>query len=373
MGYKKLLINESEKKNILKQYDILTEEVNSDPVSTLTIDKYVQFPAGYWSEGYLTNILGPEIAKVENYLKGGQGKMYLVSVIMESGESRVPNVDAEAGNSPVEPLYLASKRQTSIQNFITKKLQSFVDNKLLMDIPDFSVKEPKIGETPWVGTPFCPKGSNDEVQRGECVKKYRAGKTTTYKGYKEKYDKEQYVRVVVKLEELTGMKKCLDNMVIEVNYTDLSKKHVCNSAIYEIYLNGVKLMREDGKPYASLNNDANKAKQYKGMDKYDNDFFKVGGKRFNKFVVTPEIATSILTNAIQMSKNKKPTFTLSAKCINPLGNKMWKGGCHDGVGNIVITNGQKQVFNYTSGTPNGKDEVKNLVTFDACGSGAAVA
>jgi hypothetical protein len=37
----------------------------------------------------------------------------------------------------------------------------------------------------------------------------------------------------------------------------------------------------------------------------------------------------------------------------------------------VVTNGQKEVFNYISATPNAKDEVKNLATFNACGSGKA--
>jgi len=372
MNYKRFLINEVEKKDILKQYNLLTEEVSADPVSTLVIDKNVQFPAGYWSEKYLTAALGPEVAKIQEYLKRGAGKMYLVSVNIESGESQIPNVDAESGSKPVEPLYLATKRNETIKNYITQQLQSFVDQKLLVNVPTFNIGQPKIGSTPWAGTPFCPKGATPEQQRGECVKNYRTGKATTYKAFSDKYLSEQYVRVVIKLEELTGMKKCLDNMTIQVNYTDLSKNHTCNSAIYEIYLNGIKLFRNDGKPYASLNNNGNKVKKYPGLEKYDNDFSKVGGKRYNTFIVTPEIASEVLVKSMsKLPKDQKPSFTLSARCINPLGNNdaKWGDGCHEGVGNIVLTNGLKQVFNYESATPNAKNETKTLVRFNACGSG----
>lgn len=372
MGYKRFIISELEKKEILGKYNILTEQVNPEPVSTLNIDKNVQFPGGYWSEKYLPQTLGPEVEKVKNYLKSGKGKIYLVSVTIESGESQLPNVDAEAGGKAVEPLYLATKRNESIQKYITTQLQSFVDEKLLMALPKFKVAQPKIGATPFVGTEFCPKGSTDAQQRNECVKKYRAGKNTTYKSYADKYLSEQYVRVVLKLEELTGMKKCLDNMVIQVNYTDLSKQHTCNSAIYEISLNNIKLFRNDGKGYASLNNNYPKSGEYPGIGDYDNNPKSVSGARYNTFVITPEIASEILTQSItKLNGLQKPSFTLRAKCLNPFGNREWRGGCHEGVGNIVVTNGQKQTFTYNSSTPNARNEVKTLATFNACGSGKA--
>ena len=163
-------------------------------------------------------------------------------------------------------------------------------------------------------------------------------------------------------------------MEIQVNYSDLSKQHTCNSAIYEIFLNGVKLNREDGKPYASLNNRGNTAYKYPGLDKYDNDLNKVGGRRLNRFFVTPEIASQILTSTIsKLQTGQKPSFILSAKCINPFGveDPQWKDGCHVGVGNIVVINGQKQRYDYVSATPDGKNQTKTLASFDACGSGKA--
>ena len=371
MIYKRFLINEIEKKEILKQYNIITEAVDPTPVSSLVIDKVVKFPAGRWKETYLEPLLKPEIDKITEYLKNSSGKIFVVSVSIEAWESKIPNVDAEVTpNKPLKPTDLAKLRNETIQNYITKQLQSFVNEKLLIELPVFKVAQPKIGPTEWVGTPFCPKGATEEQQRNECVLNYRKGKTTKYQDYAKNYDNEQRINIYIKLEELTGLKKCLDNMEIEVNYTDLSKNHTCNSAIYEIFLNGVRLTRNDGKQFASLNNNGVKAKYYRGLESYDNDLSSVGGKRYNKFIVTPEIASQILTKSIsEVGDGKKPAFNLSAKCINPFNNAQWNFGCHEGVGNIVVTNGQKQVFTYVSSTPNAKNEVKTLVTFDACGSG----
>ena len=86
--------------------------------------------------------------------------------------------------------------------------------------------------------------------------------------------------------------------------------------------------------------------------------------RYNKFLISPEIATSLIADG-------STSYIISAKCLNPLSNKGWSGGCHKGVGNIVITNGNGEKFPYDAITPNGKDEVKELLTINACGKGVA--
>ena len=120
---------------------------------------------------------------------------------------------------------------------------------------------------------------------------------------------------------------------------------------------------------ASLNNNYPDATKDGGptLINYDNDpksIKGVGGMRYNKFVISPEIATSLISDG-------SDSFIISAKCINPLNNKGWSGGCHEGVGNIVITNGKGVVFKYNSYTPNAKDEVKELLKMNACGKGTA--
>ena len=138
-------------------------------------------------------------------------------------------------------------------------------------------------------------------------------------------------------------------------------KHECNSSIYNIYLNNVPLIREDGKTYASLNNDMKNANEK--LKPYDNAPNVQGGSRSNTFIITPEIADKIL------KKNDK-ILTLSAKCINPTNYKddKYGTGCHTGVGNIRVKNGKGVINFYQASTPNSKDEVKTIATFDSCGN-----
>ena len=387
MNIKKLLITEIEKRNILSQYGIIVEEAN--PVTSLTIDKYVTFRGGYYSEKYLGNELPTQIYKIQQFLKEKQGKSFLVDVILESSESKIPNTDNENGGVRVEPLFLAKKRNETIKKYITTQLQSFVDEKLIVNMPKFTVIEPKQGNTKWIGQPFCPQNllPKDDTQGYICKEKnfrpgkddsgkpipnWETGKDTTYKELKQKYITEQNIRVKIEVRELIDMKKCLDNMTIEVNYTDLSKQHVCNSAIYEIYIKGnlnknsSKLTRTDGKGYASLNNDYKEAESFGyGLINYDNEPEpdKRGGKRYNKFIVTTEIAAKLISDG-------STSFIISAKCINPLKkhtHPQWKDGCHVGVGNIVITNGRGEKTEYNSKTPTGKNEEKVLKAINACG------
>lgn len=386
MNIKKLLITEIEKRNILSQYGIIVEEAN--PVTSLTIDKYVTFPGGYYSEEYLGKDLTSEVDKIQQFLKEKQGKSFLVDVILESGESQIPNTDNENGGKKVDRGFLAIKRNETIKKYITTQLQSFVDNKLLVKIPEFKIFPPKIGNTPWVGQPFCPKNllPTEDTQGYECLKStfkpgkdtnnkpivnWISGKQKVYKETSDLYLKEQYIRVKIEVKELIDMKKCLNNMTIEVNYTDLGKQHFCNSAIYEIYIKGnlnknsSKLTRTDGKGYASLNNDSEGAKSYSApanLINYDNEPNKHKGKRYNKFIVTTEIAAKLISDG-------STSFIISAKCINPLNisHVQWGDGCHTGVGNIVITNGRGETTEYNSETPTGKNQVKVLKAINACG------
>jgi len=63
MNIKKFLITESEKKDILKQYGILSEQStdNTQPSKTLELDVKVTFKGGYYSESYadFKNTLDP--------------------------------------------------------------------------------------------------------------------------------------------------------------------------------------------------------------------------------------------------------------------------------------------------------------------------
>jgi hypothetical protein len=359
----RLIISESEKMDILRQYNLILEQ-DDKPREPLVIDKVITFPAGYYSEKYLKDLI-PEVAKITEYLKSGKGGAFLVDVEMSSGESQIPNSDAETKNPEgTTQGWLAQQRQTTITKYITDQLQGFVTQKLLLSLPTFTINPISIGGTPWVGQTFIQSNgekyvcTEKEKLRG-CITKYRACRTSTCKNLASQYASEQYIKVKLTLKELSKQKECLDNMTIEVNYT--KGGHTCNSSVYKIFINGIELTRDDGKPFASLNNDIINTNQQ--LNYYNNNP-KKSGSRYNKFIITPEIATELI-------KGGKNSFTISAMCWNPLNiyHSNWKDGCHQGVGDIIVTNGKGEKSSFVSSTPEKKDETKTLVTINACGSG----
>lgn len=395
---KKLLITEQERLYIRGLYNLVKEAV-TPPVTGATINRTVNFPAGYYNESYVAPVLTEVTEQVRNFLLQNSGTSYIVSITLESGESRIPNTDKEQGNKPVGEGVLARARQNTINNYLTRTMGELVTSGVLPKIPTFNLTEPKIGDTPWVGTPFCPANATDAQQRGECKQRYNAGITTTYKDYKTKYDSEQYVRVIVVLTQYivpttggttttgTTPTECTTDMVIELNYE--GSGHICDSAVYQLYANGVLLLRDDGKDYASLNNYTPKDKVGKSthglsqdkavaLQAYDNNLGNAGGKRYNKFIITSEMAKQLLGG-------DKKNITVSAKCYNPtnyyedgrqdrlnlgIGQAeatAWKYDCHTDVGKIKVTNASGQVKKFTpKKTPNIKDNVVDMFTFDPC-------
>jgi hypothetical protein len=398
MNIKKILITELEKKKILKMYGVLKEDTPTPVVepksNELLIDNNVKFPAGFYSKKYLAQSeLPKEIAKIIQYLKSNNSA-FVVDITTESSESKIPNTDKELGlpspKNRVNTGYLSKKRSESIVKYIKDSLAPYTGpNKLILELPKLNIGEAKLGGTKWIGQPFCPQKllPSDDTQGYACLEKdfnpgdgvvnWTNGKESVYKETAEQYKREQSIRVIIKVIKMDrGSKKCLDNMTIEVNYTNLAKKHTCNSAIYNIFIRGdlskypadrpgILLRRDDGAAYASLNNNSPQAKNvHPDLIKFDNsptDPNMVSKERYNKFIITPEIATSLLTDG-------STKFIISAKCRNLHNNPAWNGGCHEGVGNIIITNGKGVPHPYDEATPKGNNEVKTLVPIDACGT-----
>jgi len=147
---------------------------------------------------------------------------------------------------------------------------------------------------------------------------------------------------------------CFKDAKIQVNYTGTG--HKCNFAVYEIYVNGVKLKRTTGQDYASLNNNGD----------FD-DAEKKGDKRYNTFIIDKITAVSFVNkdNLVKYQGN----LQIDAVCVlkNPKNAKGWngKGGCHDGVGEVICdVNGQE--FTETATTPDKYGEALTLANFPAC-------
>jgi len=223
-------------------------------------------------------------------------------------------------------------------------------------------------------------GTNDKNKKqwkGSDGKTYKPGQivkiemTICYKS-KEQEEDEPEEEVITGTTEIviTGrtfdiIQECFNNSVIEVNYTDLSKSHNCNHAIYEIYANGLKLKRRtkgELYDYASLNN-------VSPLDNAEKD----GKKRYNKFYLTIDGENGKFFNEDVIGKHNGK-LVIEAACKRtkkPNGRFLgpWKNysDCHEGVGDIVLNikslnSREEQVVE----TPNEFDTVVKLAEFPAC-------
>ena len=339
---RKLIINEEEKVKILSLYGLLTEDLE-EPSKEMTINGNSFFKNGMWKNMSQEGMsqLTKQLEKATEFLKNNLKQGMVVSVKINAGESRVTNHDNDSPGSPeVAPLYLSEKRAETMKKILTDYFNSLFSKKIISVNPIFEKPYLKLGDTTYTKKIDNPKNA--------------------------KYDKDRFVNVEIKLVSVPEKKQCVNNMEIMIYYDDAKakaddKQHVCNSSIYNIFLNDVQLIRKDGKKYASLNNNIEKANEK--LKPYDNLPNIQGGSRSNTFIITPEMADKIL------EKNDK-VLTLNAQCINPTGlnDKQWGDGCHTGVGNIRVTNGKGVINSYLASTPNGKDEVKTIATFDSCGN-----
>jgi len=338
---RKLIINEEEKVKILSLYGLLTEDLE-EPSKQMTINGNSFFKNGMWkklSDDAMTTLQN-ELKKIVVFLKNNLKQGMVVSVKINAGESNVTNYDNESLEKPaVSPGYLSEKRAETMKTILTTYFNGLISEKIISEMPKFE----KFSFTPGSETYDKNKDKPNDP----------------------KYKKDRFVNVEIKLVSEPEKKQCVNNMEIVIYYDDanapVNDKHICNSSIYNIFLNDVQLIRDDGKTYASLNNNRTKANEK--LKPYDNLPNKQGGSRSNNFIITPEIADKIL------EKNDK-VLTLKAQCINPTGlnDKTWGDGCHTGAGNIRVTNGKGVINSYQASTPNRKDEVKTRATFDSCGN-----
>ncbi len=415
----RLIINELEKKAILKRYGVLTEQNVGQPIQTvsneppkkeeLSIKKNVQFPAGYYNQSYLEKSeLATEVQKVINFLteaKNSKKATYVVNLSIRAGESQIPNTDNEDGGKKVPVGFLAQKRSETIVGYVNTLLNPYIGNVLPTGLKPIINVIP--GETKWVNQVFCPanKLKADDKQGYEClqsnfkpapnIQNWYYGKNKEYSELLEKYKTEQFVEVSISVTSEINkpaptpsttpvVKPCLQDMQIWINFE--GSGHVCNSSVYEVYVTGNKggrvlltrySNRKDGAKsggdvqWASLNNKGFESKQLAKsgenteLVKHDSNPDKSGGERYNMF---------ILPKDIEQLLNNPTELTIIAKCINPTkfkdrSGKNWGYNCHNDVGSVwVVPGGQiSRLIKYSVTTPNELKSELPILKMDTCG------
>lgn len=266
----KFLISEEERRHIKKLYGLLTEAVEP-----YTQSQRVTFEPGYYGEKYAAPFLNPIIENIKKYLSDRPGERFVVNVAISSGESQIPNTDNEGAitgkaGTPLNPKALATQRGITIRDYLNTKLGELVKSGLLPSLPQYTIADPIIGGTPWVGTPFCPAGSTDAQQRSVCKDRYKAGKTSTYKDYFNAYQQEQYLDMSITIVEepktttpivtpsitptlTTKLEECPSSIRIRFEVS----KHSCQNAEFFVFANETRLNNMDGGMTANLNTGTN--------------------------------------------------------------------------------------------------------------------
>lgn len=262
----KFLISEQERFHIKKLYGLITEAVEP-----YTQSQKVTFNPGYYGRTYAAPFLDPIIENIKKYLLDRPGERFVVNVAISSGESQIPNTDNEGvmtgkAGTPLAPKQLAIQRGITIRDYLNEKLGELVKTGVLPSLPQYTIADPVIGSTSWVDTPFCPKGSSNEEQRNGCVKRYRAGKETTYKDYFNAYQQEQYLDMSITITEQPKetptpsvpvttptpsikLEECASTIRVRFEI----KKHNCQNAEFFVFANDTRLNNMEGGMTANLN------------------------------------------------------------------------------------------------------------------------
>lgn len=145
------------------------------------------------------------------------------------------------------------------------------------------------------------------------------------------------------------------------------KFHNCNAAVFEIFANGQQLVDSKGLTYADLNNfgtsNAEDPKSLNGIDK------------FAKFILNSETNKDKIQQMWQDAQAKKDytgDINISLRCgpSDKIGkdrnSSTYGGGCHRGVGHVIVRNNGTEVANVIQGTPQGLGEVVAMNPIQAC-------
>lgn len=285
MGYyrSKLVISEQERNHIRSLYGLITEvetPVTKETASSgLKFDKTINFPPGYYrTKGSITTKAGTtydwdvdqtikaDLEKVKEFLKNNPTG-YIVEVNLYSGESQIPNNDNEEGGKRINQNELNTSRLNTLKTYIQPIFDSWKAEGITQT--DFKINEYKeVGKTPWVGTPFCPENTTDPRTCSTTYYNKVAAKDSVALDYKNKYDAEQYFRIIIEVKKVepptttettkSGTSSNNENVTPECA-TNLEivvyvKSHRCQNAEYLVYANNTLLTNLAGGNTANLNN-----------------------------------------------------------------------------------------------------------------------
>jgi hypothetical protein len=151
------------------------------------------------------------------------------------------------------------------------------------------------------------------------------------------------------------------------NFPDL-KFHNCDAAVFEVFANGELLTSTTNENFANLKN-----YNTKNTDQSTHKFN--GVDKISKFVLNSETNKDKIQRMWQDAQAKKDytgNINISLRCgpADAIGSdpnsKSYGGGCHKGVGHVVVRNGGQEVANIIQGTPQGLGQAVQMNPIEAC-------
>lgn len=313
----KFFITEEEKKQIRKQYGLLTEATEEPFIIQLK----TLFGDGLYKNftPETKKVLDAELQKAALYIQNNpQGIPY---VKIRAGESQVTNYDNETKDKKeVSPGFLSLERAKTMKTYISNYLNDLVKTGFLKTTPIFEPIETVIGSTAYV------KGTDNPKDK--------------------KYKDERFVEVYF---EVKPAYQCIVGLTVEVRYVKSAGgtgsdgkplkcrgNHSCDSAKFEVKLNGVSI------GIADLNNGS------------DPDI--AGNRTSGPLQITDSLAKSIIG---ETSKN----IIISLKCIS--GER-----CHSSTPEIEIKKGTTVVYHQCAPAMSqyGDQNEMMILELDNCGN-----
>ena len=359
MGYKNNILTESDSRLIREMYGLLTEQNFKSPNGgkAQVISK---FAPGYYSlnhkgkDGTVFNnasLLQPIIDEAKTFLTSNKG--YIPRVIINAGESIIPNYDSEGGTGKKPIGWLSEQRKNKISEYIKSQFREFVNKKIISKDPDILLY---FDEAKTLTEPSGGWNDYQKWRKSTEQEKTSNPKNVEYVNLKKGYDNDQFTKINFTIVPDLGANQCLFNVRLGIHYDDLSIGHKCNNARFKILANGVPLTTTDGTcggnlPYADMNN---------GGGTFDCKGSKdVGGKRTNFF----QLKNADVINKIMAASPDKNSIKITMECVST-GYNDSAGRCHQDVPHVVVVNTDGVV---TVNTYPKKNDSK-LIEIDKCGN-----
>lgn len=249
-------ITEGEKKRILNLHlnatknHYLLGENNRDMENSMTeIPFKFNFKSGWWSQKSMgTNKIPISISvkesleQVKNYIIKNKGAT-IDSVVISSGESAVPNRDAENNLVGLNSGVLGKRRSITIQSLLNQGFKELFDNGLIEQIPRITINEPILGDET---DSKSPRAFDQQFVEAKFILT-----VPTPPIVPEKTPESPQVRCNFECEIMVYYTPVNPNL----SYGEKNPRfHCCDDAIFSLLLNGIEIEKENGDSLINLNN-----------------------------------------------------------------------------------------------------------------------